>query len=290
MKIEYIKEFCLLAEQKNYTATAKEIFITQSTLSRHIVSMEEEMGAKLLFRNTQYVELTPIGETVFKSFRKLISEYDNTLKKINDMKANIDGKITVGMLYYALKEYAYPAINAMTEHYPGIKLEPISYQPHPLILDILGHKVDIGMVMSFPFEREKELKIIHVGSEKLCVMMPRAMANEEESISVRDLIEINVVFSTADPELTEFVKGILKNYNINEDKYLYADHVDMLVFKCVQNHGISIVPGHIRNIGNTEVSFLNIMEDEFKFDVGWAYRNDNNNPAIPLFVDALNSC
>ena len=47
-----IKEFLALCEHLNYTKAAKECFVTQSTLSRNIQSMENTLGIQLFVRNT----------------------------------------------------------------------------------------------------------------------------------------------------------------------------------------------------------------------------------------------
>ena len=48
MKLNHMREFVVLAENKNYTVTAEELYITQSALSRHINSMDEELGVQLI--------------------------------------------------------------------------------------------------------------------------------------------------------------------------------------------------------------------------------------------------
>ena len=61
MKMEYLKEFYTLAEFLNFTNAAEKLYITQPALSRHITSMEEELGVTLLKRTTKSVELTKAG-------------------------------------------------------------------------------------------------------------------------------------------------------------------------------------------------------------------------------------
>ena len=44
MKTEHMREFLELAETKNYSSAAKNLFISQPTLSRRIQAIEEELG------------------------------------------------------------------------------------------------------------------------------------------------------------------------------------------------------------------------------------------------------
>ena len=47
MEIAVLREFVSLAENLNFSTTAKRLFITQSTLSRHIAALEHELGCRL---------------------------------------------------------------------------------------------------------------------------------------------------------------------------------------------------------------------------------------------------
>ena len=57
MELKYIREFVSLAETSNYFETAERLFITTSSLSRHIKALEEELGMPLFDRTTRKVVL-----------------------------------------------------------------------------------------------------------------------------------------------------------------------------------------------------------------------------------------
>jgi DNA-binding transcriptional LysR family regulator len=52
MDIEYLREFIILARYLNFTATAEMLHTTQPTLSRHISSIESEVGIKLFYERS----------------------------------------------------------------------------------------------------------------------------------------------------------------------------------------------------------------------------------------------
>ncbi len=62
MDISYFREFVLLAEIKNYWAAAERLYIGQSSLSKHIKTMEQQLGAPLFNRTSRKVELTEFGK------------------------------------------------------------------------------------------------------------------------------------------------------------------------------------------------------------------------------------
>lgn len=98
MEINYIREFVMLAEVGNYLETADKLFIAQSSLSRHIKALEEELGAPLFDRTTRKVTLNHFGK-LFLPYAKEISriQYEYTTAFYNETKS-VRGEVTVGSI------------------------------------------------------------------------------------------------------------------------------------------------------------------------------------------------
>ena len=73
MDISYFREFVILAETCNYWAAAERLYIGQSSLSKHIKTMEKELGGELFSRTSRKVELTDFG--------RLMLPYAQTISK-----------------------------------------------------------------------------------------------------------------------------------------------------------------------------------------------------------------
>lgn len=79
MEISYFREFVILAETQNYWAAAERLFIGQSSLSKHIKTLEKQLGAPLFDRTSRKVELTEFGSLMLpyaQSIAKLQYEYE----------------------------------------------------------------------------------------------------------------------------------------------------------------------------------------------------------------------
>lgn len=82
MEISYFREFVVLAETKNYWAASERLFIGQSSLSKHIKTMEKQLGAPLFARTSRKVELTDFGEKLLpyaQSIARLQYEYESAV-------------------------------------------------------------------------------------------------------------------------------------------------------------------------------------------------------------------
>ena len=84
MELSYIREFVVLAETGNYLEAADALFIAQSSLSRHIKSIELDLGSPLFDRTTRKVVLNGFGQAFLaicqNRWWKIQEEYENVLQ------------------------------------------------------------------------------------------------------------------------------------------------------------------------------------------------------------------
>ena len=65
METAYLHEFAKVAECGSFTAAARELHLTQSTLSKHVALLEREFGADLFVRDRSGVSLTEAGGVLY---------------------------------------------------------------------------------------------------------------------------------------------------------------------------------------------------------------------------------
>ncbi len=92
MNISFFREFNVLAEEKNYMEAAERLYMNQSTLSKHIIAMENELGVPLFDRSTRRVKLTEYGEALLPHARSIMHsefEYSSILMQIQNRQKGI---------------------------------------------------------------------------------------------------------------------------------------------------------------------------------------------------------
>lgn len=96
MNTENLKEFIVLAETKNFWEASERLYMNQSTLSKHIKSLENDLGVALFTRTTRRVELTNYGE-IFLPYAKSVtrSEFEG-ISAIQRMLNIENGLLTIG--------------------------------------------------------------------------------------------------------------------------------------------------------------------------------------------------
>lgn len=97
MDIEYLREYLAVADDLSLTAAAKRLHTTQSTLSKHMAALEQDMGADLLRRVRSGVELTPAGAALYRHARMACDSYDAARREVARLAAQVPVRVG-GML------------------------------------------------------------------------------------------------------------------------------------------------------------------------------------------------
>ena len=72
MNLKQLEAFVQVAEGGSFSKAAKQLFLTQPTISAHISSLEKELNARLFVRNTKEVKLSDDGKELYRYARQMI--------------------------------------------------------------------------------------------------------------------------------------------------------------------------------------------------------------------------
>jgi len=285
MNIDRINEFLVLAKCLNYSKTAKQLYLTQSVLSRHINDLEEKIGAPLLIRNTHKVKLTQVGELFAQEAEKIVSQYDESMKKVRAASAAYNKVLNIGYMEAAVKPFLKEAVENFSEAYPNITLELQAYHLDELIKALDEDRIDIAFAThvnesSFPGISSK-----HVLRDDLYVVMnkkhPLATRGEIDIMELSDEPLINLS-QKQNPVACEFH---IKMFNEHHAKYRMvkeAPNVETALFYVTLNKGIYIIPGHLSSL-ITDQAFVKIANEDCYIDLNLLWKNDNSNTAVQIF-------
>ena len=65
MNLKQLEAFVKVAETKSFSEAAKQLFLTQPTISAHVSALEKELNTCFLIRNTRGVELSENGKELY---------------------------------------------------------------------------------------------------------------------------------------------------------------------------------------------------------------------------------
>jgi DNA-binding transcriptional LysR family regulator len=89
MTTEQLKYFVSIAENRNFSATAEEMNISQSAVSKQIRTFERELGCVLFDRDNRNVQLTDIGEKLYPSLKDILTQIETVIEEAHEYNTKV---------------------------------------------------------------------------------------------------------------------------------------------------------------------------------------------------------
>ncbi|HEY5390592.1 MAG TPA: LysR family transcriptional regulator, partial [Hanamia sp.] len=124
MELRQLRYFTKAKELLNFTEAAAELFISQSTLSQQIKSLEDELGIPLFNRVGKHIYITEAGELFYNYAIKCVHLANDGFLLLQDLGTLQTGKLVIGVTF-GLKHVLIPAIIKFNKQYPLVQIEVI---------------------------------------------------------------------------------------------------------------------------------------------------------------------
>lgn len=144
MNLKQLEVFVRVAETKSFSETARQLFLTQPTVSAHIASLERELKTCLLIRSTKGVALSADGKELY-AYAEQILELERRIRQRFGGEGGSGGCVLRIAASTIPSQYLLPDIMARYRaSYPGEKLKVFQSDSAGVVEMILSHKADIG--------------------------------------------------------------------------------------------------------------------------------------------------
>lgn len=144
-----LQTFILAAEYLSFSEAAKQLHLSQPTVSHHIKILEKDLGTELFDRSSSTLKLTEGGRLLLPWAQKLVHQALEVRDLMNSLDDKIVGRLRVACSTTAGK-YILPQLAArFSQRYPGIQVSILACQPEDIMLRLLEDEANLGVVSSY---------------------------------------------------------------------------------------------------------------------------------------------
>lgn len=140
-KLAAMRIFALVAEHHSLAAAARLLDVSPSAISKHIASLEAELGAQLLIRTTRKVALSEVGAAYLERCHQILADIDSSEDIVRNASGVVQGLLRVESPPGFAHRHIAPHLPVFTAQYPHISVELIA-------TDRPQHLVDGGIDIS----------------------------------------------------------------------------------------------------------------------------------------------
>ncbi len=154
MELRHLRYFTALAERLNFTHAARDVFVTQSTLSHQIKQLEDELATRLFERKGKQVTLTQDGEIFLASAQRALREIDMGIVNLRNSSAAITETIAI-VATHTFHQTLIPAcVSAFLKKNPSVRATIEERSAEDIEKGLLNDTIDIG-ITSAPSDSEQ---------------------------------------------------------------------------------------------------------------------------------------
>ncbi|TCO12379.1 DNA-binding transcriptional LysR family regulator [Camelimonas lactis] len=176
--LQNVATFLRVIEAGGFAAAARELGVTQSTVSRRVAELERKLGRRLLERTTRRVLLTEAGERYADAVRLLVAGLADAEADFNDDGARLHGPLRITMPSGFGRLRVLPALAAFAARYPLVRLDVDLSDRY---VDLLSEGYDLAVRLAEPETSGLDVQFLKKISVHICAAPAWLRANPVRS-------------------------------------------------------------------------------------------------------------
>ena len=287
-----IKCFLALAQTRNFTKAAEQLYISQPGLSHQIVSLERELNTQLFVRNQKAVQLTPAAKLLAKELPALDRAYEELIGRVQAVGRGHSGSLTVGTLESQwLGGHFADLCCAFAQKYPDIDLQLRSGAFSDVRRWLSTGEVDVALTLRFDIADAADLQWLAFDDDYARFAVSRRLPlGQKEHITLEDLMEETLLLISPDDSRAgaALSRDFIKSSNLTPKQIRYAPNLSTVMLWIEAGLGVGIINQHSSIAGNPMVRVIEeVALEEAGANACFAWKKDCVNPAVDMFIRAV---
>lgn len=212
---ELYRIFYTVANNRNITAAAKELNISQPAISKSIKNLEEQLGGTLFIRTKRGVILTSEGKEFYNYIKKAIEYITSAENKFTDLINLETGCIRIGISTTLTKEFLLPYLEKFHKLYPNIDIMISTNISSELLTKLRNGLIDIVILNLNNKKYDDDIEIIKCKEINDCFVINNDYLNLNNlNLSIKDLNNYPLILQSKESNTRDFIDNFAKEHNV----------------------------------------------------------------------------
>lgn len=285
MKCERFDYFFKILEAGTISEAARQLYISQSALSQYLITLENQLGARLFNRNTTPISLTYEGELYYQTAIKILQMEKDLQRSLDDVKNASLGRITVAMTTMRSQQLLHLLIPRFKERYPAVDISIIHDRNEDLVDLVVNGKADIAFISRS--QRRDDLAYIPLAESEILLSAPPQHPIAQQTAGIYDwkdrppldltlVKEEPFIMVKHYPHFSDRIDQILSAYSFQPRVYLYLEDFHTIHQLSVCGVGFAFVhdSSALQNAPQKIGTYFRIDRGPVKYQLNLCYRKN----------------
>lgn len=287
MELRVLKYFLTVAQEKNITKAAEILHITQPTLSRQLIELEEELNVKLFIRGKRNITLTNNGLFLKERAEEILTLSEKTKSDFLNNKNIIKGIISIGCVEAECIKDFVETVKIFQNKYPNVQFDLYNGYGDDIIEKIEKGIVDIGVVLE-PIDISKYdfIKLSQKEKWGLLVNIKNPLAEKNE-ISLNEFFSYPIILPKRGAVQNEILNWFSEKM-INPNITAFYNLLSNVVILVEKELGCAVcMEGALSIKNNKNIKFIPFNPEKTTNGVIIWKKNKILSPCVSLFIEEI---
>ena len=295
MTSNQLKYFVTAAETLSFTEAGKRHFISQTAITQHIQSLEEQLGVKLFVREKKRVQLTPAGEIFYMEAKAILERTRLAVDRARNAADGISGSLRIGYVKGQGFSLISPLVRKFYLQNPSVIFSLFRQAHLDLLMNLEQNRLDFVFNIAYGDTDLSGFSFKKISSDRLYAVLPPGHPYAQlSSIRRYDLRSEPFLLTKYydDPAAKKY--GSIIPDKFGESGFIpkvdsRSSDAETLMILVSAGIGITILPESIvRTLGpSTDLSVIPLEGEHEHVDVLAIWKSDSANPVTQVFCDFL---
>ena len=242
MKTDYLREFIALAETGNFYTAAETTYTTQPSLSRHIKTLEDDIGTKLFTRNAKKVTLTSAGMLLLPYAKQMVESETAFRNEFKALCAQPEHRLSIGFAppapHYGLVE----EILRFRSENPDIEVNISEITPALLFQSLQNEEFNFILSYKYPYFNVASVETVPLIHDRLAVVLPTSHAlAKKECLTIEELKDEQFILHRKQGSAYEQCMDLFREAGIVPEVKMHVASGRLIVEYVSLGYGISLL-------------------------------------------------
>ncbi|MGH8386041.1 MAG: LysR substrate-binding domain-containing protein [Pseudomonas sp.] len=244
MSLRALRTLLAIAQHGSFVQAAQSVHLTQSAISLHIKSLEEEFNASLFDRSRRLPVLTDAGHVAVERAREIVTLYDSIAAEIGG-DSELRGRLKIGVIHTALASILPQALVTLGVLHPHLRLTVASGMSAELATRLEAGELDVAITTEPVKPHPYGLVSTTLYEEGFWIIAPSALAG----LDTRQLLE-QQPFIRFDRRAWagRTIERELRRLRLRVNTAMELDSQEAIIQMVTQGLGVAVVPLSRRNL------------------------------------------
>jgi DNA-binding transcriptional LysR family regulator len=286
VELRHIRYFVQLAEELHFGRAAEKLHIAQPALSLQIQALENELGVKLLVRNSRNVQLTASGIIFLERAQAILDEVKEASVLAQIAAGKDYSKIHIGTIYPATFSLLPGLLASVQAKYPDLQIHLRSDTTDNIVTDLQRGRLNFGFIRPVPNMGAISYLTLRTEHYRLAVPKKSPLATMK-TVCLRDLRSqtlIALVRSNVTRTERYFSKIFQAEGLIDNIAYTCDDTLSLLALVSA-GVGIGFVPEWAARLPSPDYALKSVQEIDLVLELAIAWKSDDRSPRRERIID-----